>query len=149
MCSINHTIPRLLQSLTCVVETTSGLSRGSDLTVTVRVGLYNQTVGTIEIAEPLNIVVIVAPIAVMFVAGMIFFAVVVFIFCYKAHQKDSRYKELIVEMEKLESSVARECKQGELGLASFGDLRFEGSTVLNIYDGPPQGSPNCRLIWMN
>ena len=55
------------------------------------------------------------PIAVLFVVGLVVFAVVVLIFCYNARLKDSRYNQLIVEMEKLESSVARECKLGQGG----------------------------------
>ena len=38
--------------------------------------------------------------------------VIVAIFCRKARQKDRKYDQLILELEKLESSVARECKLG-------------------------------------
>ena len=44
------------------------------------------------------------------------FAAIVVLLCYRAREKDSRYNQLIVEMEKLESSVARECKLGWLGV---------------------------------
>ena len=37
-----------------MVETLLGLERGSDLTVTTHVGNFNQTVGTIEIDEPID-----------------------------------------------------------------------------------------------
>ena len=114
------------------MEGTGGLTRGSELTVRVHIGFFNQSVGRIEITEPINFVVIIVPIAVLFVLGMVIFAVVIFIFYYKSRQKDSRYKELIVEMEKLESSVARECKLGE------GMLEVWGSSVVNFCNVPPR-----------
>lgn len=56
--------------------------------------------------------IIIVPIVVLFIVALVVFAIILTIFCVKSRQKDSRYKELIVEMEKLESSVARECKLG-------------------------------------
>ena len=97
------------------MESTSGLTRGRQLTVTVHIGNFNQTVGRIELSSPINIVGIVVPVVVVFVLGMAVFVVVVLLFCYTTRQKDSRYNQLMVEMEKLESSVARECKLGEGG----------------------------------
>ena len=97
----------------CEVESTSGLSRGSDLTVTVHLGSYNQTVGKIRLSQPTNPVIIIVPIAVTFVIVVMVVVFILLVVCYRARVKDSRYRELIVEMEKLESSVARECKLGE------------------------------------
>ena len=83
----------------------------------VRVGNYSQTVGKIQVNQSLNFVHILIPVVVtvsiLFLIGIAVFAVVVSIFCHRARQKDHRYNELIMEMERLESSVARECKLGQ------------------------------------
>ncbi|CAI8020286.1 Plexin-A4 [Geodia barretti] len=99
-------------SLTCLVGTTNGLRRGSTLTVTAHIGSYNQTVGSIDITGPINPVVFIVPIVVTFLIIVVVIVVILLVVCYRGRQKDSRYKELIVEMEKLESTVARECKLG-------------------------------------
>ena len=96
-----------------MVEASSGLSDSSTSTVTVHIGSFNQTVGTIELNGPLNPVVIIVPIVVVFIIVVVVIVVILLVVCYRGRQKDSRYKELIVEMEKLESTVARECKLGE------------------------------------
>ena len=78
------------QSFTCIVESTSGLSTDRDLTVTAMVGDYSQNVGRIKITldvVPLDVVVIVASIAGLFVIGMVVFVIVVFAFCYRTRQK--------------------------------------------------------------
>ena len=49
-------------------------------------------------------------VVIIFVAVVLM--VIVAVFCRKARQKDRKYDQLILELEKLESSVARECKQG-------------------------------------
>lgn len=95
------------------METTNGLSETRGFTVTVHVGDFNQTVGTIEITGPINPVVIIVPIVVAFLIIVAVIVIILLVVCYRGRQKDSRYKELIVEMEKLESTVARECKLGE------------------------------------
>ena len=85
------------------------------LTVTVHLGDQAMVIGTIEINEPTNLLVILIPVfAGVFIICAAFFIVVVAIFCRKTKQKDRRYDQLILELEKLESSVARECKLGEL-----------------------------------
>ena len=60
------------------------------------------------------------------------FIVIVAVFCRKTRQKDQRYDQLILELEKLESSVARECKLG------FAELQ----TDLDELTGDVSG---CRL----
>ena len=117
------------QSLSCVVESTSGLSRGSDLTVRVHVGHYNQSVGRIRISKPVDPVVIIIPIVVAFLIIVMVVVVILLVVCYRARQKDSRYKELIVEMEKLESSVARECKLGKRWTTNCHTLQTHTHTI--------------------
>ena len=82
--------PSLFLFFTCIVESTSGLSTGIDLTVTAMVGDYSQNVGRIKITldvVPLDVVVIVASIAGLLVIGMVVFVIVVFAFCYRTKQK--------------------------------------------------------------
>ena len=50
--------------------------------------------------------------AVIIVVAAVIFIVLVAVFCRKTQQKDRKYDQLILELEKLESSVARECKIG-------------------------------------
>ena len=107
------------------------------------VGNYSQNVGRIKLTTPLDFVMIVAPIAGLFAIGMVVFAIVVLIFCYRAKQKDHRYNQLIVEMEKLESSVARECKLGE----ERGGWGSEGCMVMSVSSS--QDLLSCRLILMS
>lgn len=90
------------------------LSPNVDLTVTVHVGNFNASAGTIRISSNLNLLLILIPTF----AGFLILCVVIFIvlfavFCRKAKQKDQRYDQLMMELERLESSVARECKLGE------------------------------------
>ena len=49
----------LFQSFSCLVESTIGISRGSDHTVTVHIGNFNQSVGSIRINEPINPTVVI------------------------------------------------------------------------------------------
>ena len=75
------------QSFTCIVESTSGLSTGRDLTVTAMVGDYSQIVGRIKFTQPLDVVAIVASIAGLLVIGMVIFVIVVLAFCYRTRRK--------------------------------------------------------------
>ena len=83
----------------------------------MQVTLGNQVanVGTVTVFTPVSLTIILIPIfASVTVVGVAFFMCVVAIFCRKTRQKDRRYDQLMLELEKLESSVARECKQGLL-----------------------------------
>ena len=71
--------------------------------------------GRVSVSKPTDLTIILIPVfASVTVVGVAFFMCVVAIFCRKAQQKDKRYDQLMLELEKLESSVARECKQGLL-----------------------------------
>ena len=79
------------------------------------IGNFMQEIGMIRIEEsvPLEILYYLIPVfamVIIFVAVVLM--VIVAIFCWKAHQKYCKYDQLILELEKLESSVARECKLG-------------------------------------
>lgn len=98
---------------------------GLPLNVTISLGDLSVIVGSIQLNEPITptptseppasnkLLVILIPIfASVLIISTVVFIVVVAIFCSKAKQKDRRYDELMFELEKLESSVARECKLG-------------------------------------
>ena len=102
------------QTMYCRIANPANLDVERPLTITVYLGNQVQTVGTIRIKEPLNLLVILIPVfAGVIVLSAAIFIVVVAVFCRKTRQKDQRYDQLILELERLESSVARECKLGE------------------------------------
>lgn len=83
--------------------------------ISVAVGNLIQSVGTIRIQNKaqLEILYYLIPVfAVVIVVAIVIFMVLIAVFCRKARQKDRKYDQLILELEKLESSVARECKIG-------------------------------------
>lgn len=103
-----------LQSLRCEVTDPEDLPTNDELTVNVTVGLFNAEAGSIRIVTTPPLLIILIPAF----AGFIILCVVIFIvlfavFCRKAKQKDQRYDLLMMELERLESSVARECKLGK------------------------------------
>lgn len=90
------------------------LPTNQDLTVTVNIGLFRAQPGSIRIGTSPDLLIILAPVF----AGFIILCVVIFIvlfavFCSKTRQKDQRYDQLMMELEKMESNVARECKLGK------------------------------------
>ena len=99
------------------MESVGGLPTGQDLIVTVHIGSHSQDVGQITVTDSPDFINILIPIAVtvgvLFIIGTVVFVIVVFVFCHRTRQKDQRYSQLMMEMERLESSVARECKLGE------------------------------------
>jgi len=103
----------LTQTMECEITNPTDLETERLLTVTVHLGNQVQPVGMIQINEPLNLLVILIPVfaGVIVLSGAIFI-VVVAVFCRKTRQKDQKYDQLILELERLESSVARECKLG-------------------------------------
>ena len=107
-----------MQTLTCEIDilTQRDLQRSQRLTVIAVIGNFNQEIGTIQIMDngpPLDILYYFIPvIAVIVVVVAVILIVIVTVFCRKARQKDRKYDQLILELEKLESSVARECKLG-------------------------------------
>lgn len=89
------------------------LAENQDLTVTVSVGNYSATAGTIRINSTNILLVILIPSFAGFLILLVVFLIVICaVFCRKAKQKDQRYDQLMMELERLESSVARECKLG-------------------------------------
>ena len=83
--------------------------------ITVTVGNLRQSVGMIRIEDDrqLELIFYLVPVfAVVIIFVAVVLMVIVAVFCRKARQKDRKYDQLILELEKLESSVARECKQG-------------------------------------
>ena len=71
--------------------------------------------GRVSVSKPTDLTIILIPVfASVTVVGVAFVVCVVAIFCWKAQQKDRRYNQVMLELKKLESSVARECKQGLL-----------------------------------
>ena len=107
-----------MQTLTCEIDilTQLDLQRSQPLMVIAVIGNFNQEIGTIQITDsgpPLDILYYFIPvIAVIVVVVVVILIVIVTVFCRKARQKDRKYDQLILELEKLESSVARECKLG-------------------------------------
>ena len=84
--------------------------------VTVHLGNLTVVIGEIEVTEPVDLdllIYLVPAFALVIIVALVIFIVVVVVFCRKSRQKDRRYDQLILELEKLESSVARECKLGE------------------------------------
>lgn len=128
----SHTnVPHLMfscsvsQRVTCEISNPNVLVTGHPLNVTIFLGNLSVVIGSVQINEPITtappseppasnkLLVILIPIfAGVFIICAAVFIVVVAVFCSKAKQKDRRYDELMVELEKLESSVARECKLG-------------------------------------
>jgi len=107
--------PQHTQEMQCQIANPTNLETERPLTVTVHLGNQVQAVGTIRIREPLNLLVILIPVfAGVIVLSAAIFIVVVAVFCRKTRQKDQRYDQLILELERLESSVARECKLGRV-----------------------------------
>ena len=101
------------QSLLCEVTDPEDLPTNQDLTLTVHVGEFSAPAGIIRINTTPELLIILVPVF----AGFIILCVVIFIilfavFCRKTRQKDQRYDQLMMELERLESSVARECKLG-------------------------------------
>ncbi len=84
------------------------------LTVTVHIGSFSTSVGDIIVASNTDLLVTLLPIfAGVLIISIAVFIVLVAVFCRNTRRKDQRYEQLILELEKLESSVARECKLGE------------------------------------
>ncbi len=85
--------------------------------MTVHLGNLAVEVGEIETSqsdEPLNLLLILVPaFALVIILSIVVVIVVVAVFCPKTRQKDRRYDLLILELERMESSVARECRIGE------------------------------------
>lgn len=107
----------LLQSIVCEVTDPQDLPIDIDLTVTVHVGLFSGSAGQIKIKPSLQLLIILVPVFAFFIIFCVVIFIVLFaVFCRKARQKDQRYEQLMMELEKLESSVARECKLGECGV---------------------------------
>ena len=103
----------LTQTMECEITNPTDLETERLLTVTVHLGNQVEPVGMIQINKPLNLLVILIPVfAGVIVLSGAFFIVVVAVFCRKTRQKDQKYDQLILELERLESSVARECKLG-------------------------------------
>jgi len=100
-------------TMECEITNPTDLETERLLTVTVHLGNQVEPVGMIQINEPLNLLVFLIPVfaGVIVLSGAIFI-VVVAVFCRKTRQKDQKYDQLILELERLESSVARECKLG-------------------------------------
>ena len=68
-----------------------------------------------RIRLPLDPLFIIIPVfAFVVVVGVALFIVVVATLCHKYKKKDKQSDRLILELERLESSVAHECKQGGL-----------------------------------
>ena len=83
--------------------------------VIATIGDFRREVGTIRIEDssPLELIYYLVPVfAVVIIFVAVVLMVIVAVFCRKARQKDRKYDQLILELEKLESSVARECKLG-------------------------------------
>ncbi len=84
------------------------------LTVTVHIGNFSTSVGDIIVASNTDLLITLLPIfAGVLIISIAVFIVLVAVFCRNTRRKDQRYEQLILELEKLESSVARECKLGE------------------------------------
>ena len=106
-----------MQTLTCEIDiiTQREVPHSQSLTVIVVVGNIMEPLGTIRIEDNLELAILyylIPVFAVIIVAAAVIFMVLVAVFCRKARQKDRKYDQLILELEKLESSVARECKIG-------------------------------------
>ena len=94
-----------------------------------------QEVGTIRIEDKVDLEILyylIPVFAAIIIVATVIFIVLVAVFCRKTRQKDRKYDQLILELEKLESSVARECKIG------FAELQ----TDLDELTGDVAG---CRL----
>ena len=104
--------------MTCVIDIISQRELQNSpqpLTVIVAVGNQMEPVGMIRIRSriELEILYYLIPVfAAIIIMAIVIFIVLVAIFCRKARQKDRKYDQLILELEKLESSVASECKIG-------------------------------------
>ena len=59
------------------------------------------------------LIILVPVFAAFLILCVVIFMVLFAVFCRKAKQKDQRYEQLMMELERLESSVARECKLGK------------------------------------
>jgi len=100
----------------CRVQDPQDLPSNRDLAVTVKIGFFSQPVGHIRIRPNLDLIFYLVPVfAVIIILCVVIFIVLFAVFYRKARQKDERYDQLMVELEKLESSVARECKLGGCG----------------------------------
>ena len=105
-----------LQTLLCEVSDQGDLSKDTDLTVMVHVGSFSTSAGVITISTTPNLLVILIPVfAALIIVCVAVFIVLCTVFFRKTRQKDQRYDQLMMELERLESSVARECKLGEYG----------------------------------
>ncbi len=103
-----------VQSMVCQMRDPQDLPVNQVLSVTVRVGQFSSTVGQIRINPGLELIIYLVPaLAFIIILCVVIFIVLFAVFYRKARQKDERYDQLMVELEKLESSVARECKLGE------------------------------------
>ena len=99
--------------LTCTVDNPSELPVDRSLTITVVVGTLRRDVGTLRLSPNLELLYILVPvIAAVVIISATVFIVLVAVFCRNARKKDQKYDQLILELERLESSVARECKLG-------------------------------------
>ena len=74
-------------------------------------------VGNVEVRPPIApidpLVIIISVFAFVVIVGLSLFIVVVTTLCHKYKKKDEQSDRLLLELERLESSVAHECKQGQ------------------------------------
>lgn len=103
--------------MTCNIDRISQreLQTSQPLTITAVIGNLEREIGTIRLRDGIGLATLyylIPVFASIIVAAVVIFMVLVAVFCRKARQKDRKYDQLILELEKLESSVARECKIG-------------------------------------
>ena len=102
----------LSRSLSCDIDiiTQSELPQQKSLEVTVVVSNITDVPGTIRLEASLELAILyylIPVFAAVIIVTVVIFIVLVAIFCRKTRQKDRKYDQLILELEKLESSVAR------------------------------------------
>ncbi|XP_064399095.1 plexin A3-like isoform X2 [Halichondria panicea] len=120
------------ETLSCEVTATNDLMTDTPLTVTVHIGNFSTSVGDIIVASNIDLLITLLPIFVgVVLLSVAVFIVLVAVFCRNTRRKDQRYEQLILELEKLESSVARECKLG------FAELQTDLDDITDI--------AGCRL----
>ena len=91
-----------LLSPTCVI-----------LFIQVSIGNFEVNIGTLQVNGPLNQLVYIVPaFAGLVIIFIVVFIVIFSIFYRKYKQKDQQNDRLLFELERLETSVAHECKLG-------------------------------------
>ena len=86
------------------------------------IGNFTKNVGSLTVDQPFDqLIIIISVFAVLVVIVIVIFIISFSVFYHKYKQKDQQNDLLLFELDRLESSMAHECKLGKAFLLLFYD----------------------------